>query len=135
MKKQQNNKSSTGKKAVLIGAGIVVAAAAAYFLSDKKNRKAVKTWAIKMKADVIEKLEAAGDLTKETYEQTIDAISEKYKKLGNMDHNELSMVAADLKKKWNMIKRDMKRSPSVKKVKSVAKKVAKEAVKKVSKKK
>lgn len=131
----KKNNSGTGKKVALIGVGIVVAAAAAYFLSDKKNRKAIKTWAIKMKADVIEKLEAAGDLTKETYESTIDAISAKYKQLGTLDPAEIALVVADLKRKWNVIKRDLKGPQSVKKVKSTAKKVVKKAVKKVSKKK
>jgi hypothetical protein len=130
-----NKKMGAGKKVALIGAGIAVAAVAAYFLSGKKNQKAVKVWATKMKGEVTKKLEAAGEVSKETYENIIDAISEKYKKL---DAKEVASVVGDLKKKWNEMNKGVQKTKAVKKVKSAVKKIVKKAVtkavKKVSKK-
>ena len=58
--------------AVGIGIGLstaAVAAASAYFLygskSAAKNRKTVKSWALKAKAEVLEKLEDAQEMTQE----------------------------------------------------------------------
>lgn len=116
MKTKNNQKENTGKKVALVGAGIVAIAAAAYFLSGKKNQKAIKSWMIKMKAEAIEKLEKSNDLTKEAYENIIDTISQKYHKLSTTDSEEVAQVVADLKKKWNGIKRDLKNIKSAKKV-------------------
>ena len=48
-------------KVVAVGAGIAALSVAAYMLfgpNGKKNKKAIKGWAIKMKGEIIEKLEA-----------------------------------------------------------------------------
>ena len=68
MKTKNNKKSSVAKKVALIGAGIAVAAVATYFLSSKKNQKAVKSWVVKMKGEVVKKLE---NLFKETFNATM----------------------------------------------------------------
>lgn len=112
--------SSTGK-VMLIGAGLVAAATAAYFLSSPKRRAAAKSWAIKMKADVIEKLERAKDLSEDQYHTLIDQVSAKYAKVKDAAPEEISEVVADLKKKWSHLR-------------GGAKKSAKKAVKKVTKK-
>lgn len=97
-------KSSGAGKVVLIGAGLVAAATAAYFLSNKKSRAAAKSWAIKMKADVIEKIEKAKDLSKESYEQIVDQMSAKYDKLKDTTPEEVSEIVSELKKKWSHLK-------------------------------
>ncbi len=108
--------SSVGKVA-LIGAGLVAAATAAYFLSSKKSRAAAKSWAIKMKADVIEKIEKAKDLSKESYEQIVDQMSAKYHKLKDTTPEEVAEIVSELKKKWSHLK--------PKSAKKTAKKVSK----------
>ena len=78
MKKQS---SSMGMKVGL--AGLAVAGlAGAYFLYGKngaKNRKKVTTWTLRAKADVLEKLEKA----KEVSEETFHGLSMKFQQ--NMD--------------------------------------------------
>lgn len=59
--KKESQVKNVGK-AVAVGAGIAALSAAAYVLfgpEGKKNRKVIRGWAIKMKGEVIEKLENA----------------------------------------------------------------------------
>jgi hypothetical protein len=98
--------------------------AAAYVLfgpDAKKNKKAIRGWAIKMKGDIIEKFEHAKEVTEPVYHKIIDDAQAKYAKLKNVDASELEAVVADVKKHWKTMQRDMK--PKAKK------KVAKKAVK------
>jgi flagellar basal body-associated protein FliL len=74
MAKKTAEKSNTAAK-VSIGVGVTAAllsAAGAYFLYGSKdaakNRKTVKSWMLKAKAEVLEGIEKAQDLSKEDYE-------------------------------------------------------------------
>ncbi|MEK7460382.1 MAG: hypothetical protein AAB628_02435 [Patescibacteria group bacterium] len=120
IKKSQEKNVST---AVAVGAGIAALSAAAYVLfgpEGKKNRKMIRGWSIKMKGDVIEKLEAAKDITAPVYEDIIEKASQKYAKLKNVDEAELALVVADLRKQWKHMTRDAK--PKKKTAKKVVKK-------------
>ena len=105
MSKKQS--SNVGTK-VAIGAGVVALSAAAYLLfgpEGKKNRKIIRGWAVKMKGEIIEKLEAAKEITEPVYHDIVDKVTEKYAKLKNVDQEELLAVVADVRKQWkNMIK-------------------------------
>ena len=79
---------------IAIGVGIAALAAAAagvYYLygSDKsaKNRKQIKSWMLKMKAEVMDKIENVKDLSKEAYDKTIDEVSKKYSQIKNVEKN------------------------------------------------
>jgi hypothetical protein len=116
----KNTKKNGGGmgKAIAIGAGVAAATAAAYIMwgpNAKSNRKAVKGWAVKMKGEMIEKLENAKELTQDTYEGVIDDVKEKYSKFKNIERSELDAIARDVKKHWKAIVRDSK---SVSKTKS-----------------
>ena len=125
MKKQSNVGTTLGL------AGLAVAGiAGAYFLYGKngaKNRKAIKTWTLRAKADVLEKLEKAKDVSQNTFHTVVDEISTKYAK--NISAEDIAVFAKDLKKHWKDIKSEL--TPKAKKV---AKKVMKKTVKKSSKK-
>ena len=75
-KKQANSKKGelTGGEIAGIGIGITAAAAAAagaYFLygskNAKKNRQKVKSWGLRAKAEALEAIEKAENMTKEEY--------------------------------------------------------------------
>lgn len=112
-------------KAVAVGAGIAALSAAAYVLfgpEGKKNRKAIRGWAIKMKGEVIEKLENAKEITEPVYHDIVTKISEKYAKLKNVDQAELAKAVEELRKQWKNMVRDAK--PKKKTVKKSAPKKA-----------
>ncbi|MDE2188268.1 MAG: hypothetical protein KGJ35_00860, partial [Patescibacteria group bacterium] len=77
MKKETTKESglSTGSKTA-IGAGIAAfaaAAAGAYYLygsrNAAKNRKAVKSWALRAKAEVMDEIEKMKDVTEPAYRE------------------------------------------------------------------
>lgn len=133
-KSQKNNIG----KVVAVSAGVAALSAAAYLLlgpDGKKNRKNLRSWMVKMKAEVAEKLEDMKDVSAETYESIVDEVSKKYRSMKNIDQKDVQAEITDLKKHWkNMLKHAKgasKKIPS----KKTAKKAIKKAVKKVSKKK
>lgn len=140
-------KKSTAKKAVLtdtqkIGLGVgltaaAVAAAGTFFLygskGASKNRKAVKSWALKAKAEVLEKLEQAKEMSKEEYENVIDTVGGVYADLKQASKVDVSGFKKEMKEYWNKIEKTA--APKKKVVKKVAKttSAAKKAVKKAVK--
>lgn len=109
-KKATPKKSSLGA-AVGIGVGIAAATAAAYLLfgpDGKKNRKAISSWSVKMKGEIIEKFEKAKEITEPIYHEIVDEVSDKYSKLKNIDKSELEAVVEDLKNNWKKIVKDAK---------------------------
>jgi gas vesicle protein len=124
MKKESSNMGAKLGLAGLAVAGI----AGAYFLYGKngaKNRKAIKTWTLRAKADVLEQLEKAKELSQDSFNGVVDQISAKYEsKMKNVSAEDVMTFAKDLKKHWKDIKSEL--TPKAKKVvKKVAKKVGK----------
>lgn len=92
--------------AVVVGVGIAVASAAAYLLfgkEGKKNRKALRGWAIKMKGEIIEKLEKAKEVSEPVYNQIVDGVSARYAKIKDIDKKELEELIADIRQHWKAI--------------------------------
>ncbi len=127
--------------AVGIAAGVAAVAAAGYFLfgpQGKHNRKVIKGWTVKMKGEVLEKIEKLKEITPEAYDAIIDEVAAKYGKLKHISDEEITMITTDLKKYWKVIARDIKEKQggAKKKVattKKVVTKVVKKAVKKAAK--
>lgn len=111
---------TSGAKKVAVGLGIAGIAAAglagAYFLygskDAKKNRNKVKSWMLKTKAEIMDKVEKAKELTEENFSTIVDTAAAKYGK--NISADELTAYTKSLKKYWKDIKREV--SGGVKKV-------------------
>ena len=119
----KKTKSSAGK-VVGVAAGIAALGAAAYLLfgpEGKKHQKNLKSWMLKMKAEVMEKMEKAGDLTAASYADIVNQVEAKYKTLKNVDGALLAKEAAELKKNWRAMAKKAK-GKVVKQVKKVSKK-------------
>ncbi|MFZ3054709.1 MAG: hypothetical protein WA091_01885 [Minisyncoccales bacterium] len=100
------NKTTGVAKLAFLGASLAGIAATAYFFfgpKGKKNQKHVKAWAIKMKGDVIEKLETARDITEPAYHEIIESVAREYKKGKRAGQIEIDELAKDLKKHWKTI--------------------------------
>ena len=84
-------------------AGLVATAYAAYFFlgpKGKKHQQQAKSWIIKMKGDVVEKLETVKDITKPMYHEIINSVAAQYEKDMKAGHTEIAAVANELKKHW-----------------------------------
>ncbi|HCC48542.1 MAG TPA: hypothetical protein DEQ38_10580 [Elusimicrobia bacterium] len=97
-----------------LGTGIGIAALAAigaYFLTGKrgaKNREAIKGWTLKMKGEVLEKVEKVKKLDREDYEKIVDDVAERYAKLEKVSAAELKRLTAEMKKAWSHISAELK---------------------------
>ncbi len=120
--KKEIKKGNSG--AVALGASLAGLAASAYFLfseDGKKAQKQAKSWAIKMKGDVIEKLENAREVSEPVYHKIIDNVAAKHEKLKKNGPKEVKELAKDLKKHWGFIS-DLATTPKVKTTKKTVKK-------------
>lgn len=117
MKKESSNIGAKLGLAGLAVAGI----AGAYFLYGKngaKNRKAIKAWTLRAKADVLEKLEKAKEVSQDTFHAVVDEVSSKYgSKVKDISPEDIAAFAKDLKKHWKDIKSELtpKTKPTAKK--------------------
>ncbi len=126
MKKNNNKKGISTAKVAAIGAGVAALAAATYYFfgpEGKKNRNSAKGWMIKMKGEIVDKMEDAKEMTEGLYNKIVDGVAEKYLKGGKATSDEVRSFVNMLKSQWKGIS---KAKPS----KTTSKKVAKKAAKK-----
>ncbi len=106
-----NKKGASVGKVVAISAGIAALGAGAYLLfgpDAKKNQKKVKGWAIKMKGEIIEKMEQAKEVTAPVFASIVENVASKYSKLKNIDTTELKATVADIKRQWKGMEKHAK---------------------------
>ncbi len=109
------------KKKMAIGAGFaaLTAAAVAYFLvgpDGKKNRKKLQGWVIKMKGEIVEKLEEVKEITQPVFEKIVMQVAKKYKKIKHIRPEDLEHAVTEIKKQWkSIVKESSHRSSSKKK--------------------
>jgi gas vesicle protein len=137
MKKQNNGVVG---KLVALGASVAALGAATYYFfgpEGKKHQKNFKGWMIKMKADIVEKIEDAGEVTETVYHKIIDEVSAAYAKTGKVSKEEIALYADVLKKQWSNVVKSTKKpvKRAVKTVKAPIERAVKKIAKKVAKKK
>lgn len=127
--KKKTKDISTAQK-VEIGVGLTaaaVAAAGAYFLygskNADKNRQTVKSWALKAKAEVLEKLEDAKKMSRSEFEEVVQQAAGAYAGAKSATQKDLRAFAAEMMEHWDALE------ASVAKKKTAAKKGAKKAAK------
>lgn len=106
MKKKTTKSGSGVVKLAVVGATLAGLAATAYFFlgpKGKTHQRHTKAWAIKMKGDVVEKLETARDISEPVYHEIIDSVAVEYEKGKKASHEEIDALAQDLKKHWKTI--------------------------------
>jgi hypothetical protein len=98
----------------IIGAGVGVAAIAAlgtyllYGERGEKNRQLVAGWILKMKGEVLEKVEEVKDLNREEYYKLVDEVAGRYAKLGKVGAGELKHLTTELKTAWKHLSKELK---------------------------
>lgn len=135
MKQNKSGKMSTGK-VVAMSAGIVALATAAYYFfgpEGKKNQKKMKSWMIKMKGDIVEKIEDATEISESVYNEIVESVAQQYAKTTKAAPTEIASYVALLKKQWRAIVKST--TPKKKNIKKPAPKKVSPVKKTVSKKK
>ena len=122
---KKNNFSAS--KIIALGAGAAALAASTYYFfgpEGKIHRKKAVGWMIKMKGEIVERMEEAGEITETAYHSIVDSVLASYILAGKIAPTELETFAKNLKGQWKNI---IKTLPSVSKkaVKKVGKKIAK----------
>jgi len=101
----------TGK---ILGTGIGLAAlavAGAYFLKGEKgakNRERVRGWALKLKGEVLEKMENMKKIDRDTYLRMVDKVAERYSRMENITAAELQHLTIEMKNAWAQIDKKLK---------------------------
>jgi hypothetical protein len=137
---------ASGKAAgiALLGGIAAAAAAGAYFVYGNKDAQKnikkvkgqvtskVKSWALKAKAEALEKIEKLKQVDQNAYHAVIDSVMNKYNNVKNIDTKDVEAVAKELRSHWKNIQKEFKSGAAVakktvKKATKVAKKVAHDA--------
>lgn len=107
-------KKNTTKKIVKAGVGISLATAAvaiigSYFVYGKNaaaHRAKAKSWALKAKADILEQLENAKEITEPIYEKILSDVSKKYKAMKNINTKDVEALVKELRGHWKHVKKE-----------------------------
>lgn len=96
--------------ALAVGAGLAIAAIAGnYFLfgkNAKKHQKQVKGWALKMKGEILDKVEQLKDVNEKTYHHVVDSVAKNYAKAKRVSATEVAQLAKELKSHWKDIHKE-----------------------------
>ena len=137
IKKTTSKAVMSNKQAIGLGLGITAAVAAAaggFFLygskNAAKNRTTVKSWALKAKAEVLEGIEKAKDMSQAEYEQLIDAVVGTYLTAKTASKTELSTFKKEMKDHWQGLVKTANPKKPVKKAVAAAKKAVAKVIKK-----
>lgn len=108
--KEKINKNSGAMKLFVLGASLAGLAAAYFFIrpNSKKYIENTKSWVIKMKGDVVERLEQAREISESIYNEIIDSVAARYEKELKSSPEEVKALAKDLKTHWRAISRAAK---------------------------
>ena len=109
-------------------AGALAAGALAGYLfygsSGAKNRKKLRGWMLRAKADVLDRVERTRGITQDTYEELVNTVMGKYKKMKRVNDDEAEALARELKRYWRTVKREL--SASAREVKKTVRKAVRE---------
>lgn len=103
----EHNKSNAG--AFLSGI-FVATAIGGYFLfgskNAKKNRQKVEDYVEDAKIDVMTKLKKIKKLSKEKYDEVVDAVSDKYSEMKEVGKEKADELRDELKSRWDEIEKE-----------------------------
>ncbi len=108
-----------------VAAGVAAAAAGIYFLygskNAEKNRSTVKAWSLKARGEVLERLENLSEINEMVYRKVIKEVSARYQKLKHLSSKEVAEFAAELRKHWKDIAKEVKNVRTPARLRRIAK--------------
>lgn len=112
-------KTFSTTKLIALGTSAIALAAGTYYFfgpEGKIHRKKAGGWMIKMKGEIIEKIEQAEEITEQAYHSIVDAVLATYITAGKIDPADLKAYAEGLKKQWKNIVKTAKGSTTKRKL-------------------
>ncbi len=106
---QQPKKKHNGKLALGASIAALTVGAIAYFLvgpDGKRNRKKLTGWVIKMKGEIVEKLEQTKQITQPVFDNVVNQVANKYKKIKNISPADVEEAVKEMKKQWKSIAKE-----------------------------
>ncbi len=110
MAKGNRNSNDNKQESIIMGAGLAALAAGAYFFlgpQGKKHQKNMKGWMVRMKGEVLEKIEDAKEITEPMYNEIVDTVAKANQVAGKIPQAEIAALAMDLKRQWRTLNRSM----------------------------
>lgn len=103
----ENNKMKKSHTGLIAGIAAALAAGAVYFYGPdgKERREKLQGWMVKAKGEVLEKLEDVEEITKEKYEEIVDASVTKFTAEKEKRKEQAEVLREDLKGHWEAIRR------------------------------
>lgn len=103
---------ATVKKVVGVGLGVAaLTAIGLYFLRGERGAKTktqVRGWALKMKGEVLEKIESMKSIKRDTYLDMVDKVASRYAGKASISAAELQHLTVELKNAWVQIDKKLK---------------------------
>jgi CHASE3 domain sensor protein len=102
---ENTNKEKGSHTGIVAGLSAALAAGAVYFYgpNGKERRKNLRGWILKTKGEVLDKLEEAESVTKDTYEEIVDKAVEKFATERARKESEIEIIRDELKSSWENI--------------------------------
>lgn len=107
--KKLNAEATTAQKSaagVALTAAVVAGVGAYFFYGSNKageNRMKAKSWMLKAKGEVMEKVEQAKKMSKDDYEEIVDSVVQGYLALKVATKKEAGELTEELKNSWKRI--------------------------------
>ncbi len=133
MKTQKSNNEISTKTLLALGAGVAAIATSSYYFfgpKGKDHRENLKGWMIKMKGEIIERIEDVKELTEPVYHEIVDSVVATYAATSKVSKEELQAFAERLKSQWRDIVLSTEARAEL--AKSDAKRTAKRVVRKTT---
>lgn len=100
---------SSGKVLAFLAGAATTAAIGGYLLygpQGARNRRTLDTWVAKAKAEVLERMQEAGEMTEEAYHRIVDEVSERYGRMRDIGSHKAGRLASKLKSRFSDMKRE-----------------------------
>ncbi|MEX0918780.1 MAG: hypothetical protein WDZ85_02315 [Candidatus Paceibacterota bacterium] len=103
---KQDKEIIDSKAGVIIRAGLISAVVGGLMLygpKGEKNRRLIKTWAIKAKADLIDEVEKMKNVSEDRYHLAIGRVIRKYGRMKNVSEAEAVKLGRELRRHWQSV--------------------------------
>lgn len=102
-----------GKAAAFVAGVATAVAVGAYFFTGpegRRNRRRAEIWALRAKAELLERIEDAGDMTEAQYHRLVDEVTGNYEKLRRFSRERAAALSEEFKDHWDDMKESARRA-------------------------
>ena len=99
------------KTGLIAGVAAALAAGAVYFYGPEgeRRRERLRGWVLRAKGEILEKIEDAGEVTQQQYNEIIDNVMQEFEKQKSERKPQIKALREELKADWKNIKARMEK--------------------------